>query len=66
DQVVFGHDVPLALADLMFDPQTSGGLLLAMRENELEQYLSAMRDLKEEAWPIGRVLPFEGSAIKVI
>ena len=32
--VAFEDDVPLALSDLMFDPQTSGGLLLAMKPDD--------------------------------
>ncbi len=66
NHVVFEEDVSLAMTDLMFDPQTSGGLLLAMREQDVEPYLSALHERGDVAWIIGRVLPAEGTAIKVI
>jgi len=66
DRVSFADSVPLALSDLMFDPQTSGGLLLAMREEDVEPYSAAVRDRGEEVWRIGKVLPWEGIPIRVI
>ena len=66
DRASFASDVPLEISDLVFDPQTSGGLLLAMREEDVEPYRDAMRALGEEAWRVGRVLPWEGAPIKVI
>lgn len=65
DRVQFDEGVPLALSDLMFDPQTSGGLLLAMPEKDATTYLSTMHEQGEGAWVIGRVKAFEGVAIKV-
>ena len=66
DRVAFGEAIQLALSDLMFDPQTSGGLLLAMSEKDVDTYLSTMRKRGEQAWVIGCVKAFEGVAIKVI
>lgn len=66
DRVHIDKEIPMALTDLMFDPQTSGGLLLAMKEDDVEPYLSTLRGMGEEAWPIGRVLPWQGVAIRVI
>lgn len=65
DRVVTGPDVPLAVADLMFDPQTSGGLLLAMAEDDVERYIQRRIEQGARAWDIGRVLPWEGVEIKV-
>lgn len=42
--VRFGENVPLALADIMFDPQTSGGLLIALPEKEAEKLLKELRE----------------------
>jgi len=64
--VQFDDGIPPALTDLMFDPQTSGGLLLAMKPDDVAPYLCALGEAGEEAWVIGRVLPYEGIAIKVL
>lgn len=66
DRVHIDKEIPMALTDLMFDPQTSGGLLLAMKEDDVDTYLSTLRGMGEEAWPVGRVLPWQGVAIRVI
>ncbi len=39
--------------DLLFDPQTSGGLLVAVPEGEAEVALHALRDAGAGAWNIG-------------
>ena len=66
NQVTFADSVPLALTDLMFDPQTSGGLLLAMREDQASAYLEQMEASGHQAFIIGRVLAWQGLAIRVI
>lgn len=43
------------LADLMFDPETSGGLVLAVSADVSEKCLSAMRDAGIEAAVIGEI-----------
>ena len=42
---------------LLYDPQTSGGLLLAFRPQDAETFCARMADAGEAAWVIGR---FEG------
>ena len=66
DRVVFDQAIPLALTDLMFDPQTSGGLLLAMREADSQTYLDKLAAMGEEAWIIGRVTPYQKVPLRVI
>jgi len=41
--VVFDSAVPENIRDLLYDPQTSGGLLISMPENQVEELLQAMR-----------------------
>lgn len=54
--VVFIDDaVDEILADLMFDPQTSGGLVVSVAESRAEKCLSEMRDAGIEAAIIGEV-----------
>jgi len=47
-----GELSPLAL-DLLFDPQTSGGLLAALPEAEAESALAALEEAGVPAWMIG-------------
>jgi len=48
---------------LLFDPQTSGGLLLGIPASRLEEFLRRARELDQPAWQVGRV--HEGSGINV-
>jgi selenide,water dikinase len=41
--VDFDSVVPENIRDLLYDPQTSGGLLISMPENQVEELLQAMR-----------------------
>ncbi len=54
------------LGDLLFDPQTAGGLLAVVPAEQVDRVLDALRDMGEAAAPIGRIeagapfLGFEG------
>jgi selenide,water dikinase len=45
--------IPREVEDLLYDPQTSGGLLIAMPENDAAEFERSL----EGAYRIGRVLP---------
>ena len=49
---------------LLFDPQTSGGLLLCVPSEKLTAFLQRAKDLDQPAWVIGEVL--EGEEIEVV
>ena len=49
------RDIPPALAALLFDPQTSGGLLAAIPPREQAQLEEAFRAANEPCWIIGSV-----------
>ena len=49
--------LPLDLLDTLYDPQTSGGLLISLPEREALQLLSRLQDLLPCAALVGRVLP---------
>ena len=49
---------------LLFDPQTSGGLLLGVPSQKLEAFLARARDVDQAAWVIGEVKP--GTGIEVV
>jgi selenide,water dikinase len=55
DHVTFEADVAADLAALLFDPQTSGGLLLAVPSERAPDLDAAFRRDGEPAWPIGTV-----------
>lgn len=40
---------------LLFDPQTSGGLLLGVPQNKLDGFMSRAQELDQSVWEIGRV-----------
>jgi selenide,water dikinase len=47
--------VPQVLADLLFDPETSGGLLFSAPERSAERIEAAFASAGESLWRIGRV-----------
>jgi selenide,water dikinase len=49
---------------LLFDPQTSGGLLLAVPDEKLEDFISRAKEIDQPAWVIGEVV--EGGGIEVV
>ncbi|MCF0237094.1 MAG: selenide, water dikinase SelD [Sphaerochaetaceae bacterium] len=57
NNVQFANTVPQELKDLLFDPQTSGGLLLSMNEKDAKSYVSQV----EGAVIVGQVLPFNSN-----
>lgn len=62
DKVHFASSVPRELSDIMFDPQTSGPLCLAMSEDDA---LSFVREFGEPAAIIGCFTARGGSVIDV-
>lgn len=61
-QFAAGMDEPSRM--LLFDPQTSGGLLLSIPSEKLEAMLERAAQVGQLLWPIGQVL--EGAGIEVI
>jgi selenide,water dikinase len=56
NMVEFGDNVPQYMSDILFDPQTSGGLLISVPASEAESLLERMREEGiEEAAIIGEV-----------
>lgn len=56
EHITFEKDVPLAVQDIMFDPQTSGGLMIAVPEARLQILMSKLAEYGvPEAQVIGMV-----------
>lgn len=45
---------------LLFDAQTSGGLLLSVPEDKTEEFLNRAKEIHQPAWVIGEVVPGDG------
>jgi selenophosphate synthase len=51
---------------LLFDPQTAGGMLIAVNENKAEALLAVLHKNYPKAQVIGRVLPASDHSIVVM
>ncbi len=58
--VRFAEDISEETRRLLFDPQTSGGLLLAVPRRKLAGLLKRAEELKQPAWVIGKAVEGEG------
>ena len=62
--VQFNGALDEASQKLLFDPQTSGGLLLGVPQEKLEAFMKRAKELEQPAWNIGKVK--EGQGIQVV
>jgi selenide,water dikinase len=51
------QQVPFAMEEVLFDPQTSGGLLVAVPEEEAKSLLTALQQIGLPAQIVGEILP---------
>ena len=65
ESVSFAQDVPVALQDILYDPQTSGGLLLSVPEKDAGPLLERLEETCPDSKIIGQVLPRENVSIRV-
>ena len=65
DSAEIGAGVSLALTDVLFDPQTAGGLLIAVPEERAAELLARLKDGGVSAAAIGRALETGGPLIRV-
>lgn len=59
------RNVPMWLQDILFDPQTSGGLMITCRTNEADIIMKELKNLDLESAIIGEALEFTGNYIVV-
>ncbi len=59
--------VPPVLSDVAFDAQTSGGMLLAVPPDKVDQAVALLAESGDPAYPVGEVLePLHGGALLVL
>ena len=63
-QIRFAPSISEEMQMLLFDPQTSGGLLLAVPEIKKDAFLKRAAEIGQPAWTIGEAV--EGSGIDVV
>jgi len=63
-RVTFSASIPEEEQMLLFDPQTSGGLLLAVPAASRDEFLRRAQANDQPAWVVGEVL--EGSGVEVV
>ena len=51
--------------DLLCDPQTSGGLLVAVKQTAVDDFLKIATQCGLSLHPIGRTLPYQGDKIRI-
>ena len=64
-QVAVEKGVPLCQSDVLYDPQTSGGLLIALCEEQAQALLPLLQAAQVQAAVIGRAVPQEDVRIRV-
>lgn len=64
-RVWVNSDIDVAMQDILYDPQTSGGLLIAVAEKDAQPLLHALQSEIPCASIIGQVLPREGYDVRV-
>ncbi len=62
EKAVDAGDTELAIQDLLFDPQTSGGLMMAVAPEDADALLAELQGKVPSAQRIGVVEPYDGGA----
>jgi selenide,water dikinase len=65
-RVLEGQNLAPDVLDILADPQTSGGLLMAVAAERLDALLAALRQGGANGWVIGRVGEASAGRLKVV
>lgn len=65
ERAVFEGDVPVFIRDIMFDPQTSGGLLMTLPEQRLDVLACALKERGVDFAVVGRLVGQDSGKILI-
>ena len=63
-KVKFASSIDEQSQMLLFDPQTSGGLLLGVQQGRLDSFTARAKDLDQAVWVVGRVETGSGITVR--
>jgi selenide,water dikinase len=66
DDVIIDIDITKETTSLLYDPQTAGGMLIAIAQDRAEAMLRRLRETYKQAAIIGRVIEYDGRSVVVI
>ena len=64
DKIKFTRELPKELYEILFDPQTSGGLFIAVPSDKIDAMQRALVSRKVEYWLVGNVIAGKGIVIQ--
>jgi selenide,water dikinase len=59
------QEIPFAMEEVLFDPQTSGGLLLAVEPGQADRLVAELREAGLPAAVVGELQPLQGEAQEI-
>lgn len=65
-KVSYDKAIPLSIEDILFDPQTSGGLLFSVPGTEAGMLMQRLANICQQAAIIGRVMPSGEHAVSIV
>lgn len=65
DNKIIFNEIDNAIQEILFDAQTSGGLLFSVNQNDAKEIVNKLQDAKIEASIIGKIIPNENNIIEV-
>lgn len=63
DKIKFMRELPQELYEILFDPQTSGGLFIAVPADKIDAMQRALKSRNVEHWVVGNVIEGKGIVI---
>ena len=64
-KVLDGHEPSVEVIDLVCDPQTSGGLLIAVAAEKAQQLIRCIETRGEDAWQVGEVVENRPGTVRI-
>ncbi len=64
--VTFHPDVPMPVRAIVWESQSSGGLLVALKPGRVDEFVKRMADAGEQAWYVGEVTAGRAGTIEVV